>query len=439
MTILIIGSGGREHAIAWRLSKDEEKHTLFMAPGNAGTAGIATGIGVGAEDVAGIVAWSREHRPDLVVVGPEAPLVKGVVDALQEVGIPAFGPCADGARMEGSKRFAKEVMKAAGVPTGQAEVFTDPAKAKAALASYGLPVVIKADGLAAGKGVVVAETVAQAEAAIDDMLVANKFGSAGAEVLIEEFLDGEECSILAMTDSKTVILLPASQDHKRVFDGDKGPNTGGMGAYSPAPVVTDDMLPEIKSRIIEPVVAELAKRSITYRGILYAGLMVTPEGGRLAKSGSRVNVVEFNARFGDPETEAVLPRLGGNFAKALYHAATGRLEEGDITVKPGCAATVIIASGGYPGSYEKGKKICGLDEAAASGATVFHCGTKLSPDGDILTAGGRVLSVTGEGTTLREAVDAAYKAVGKISFDGAFYRRDIAHRAFERGDESGSI
>ena len=431
MKILVVGSGGREHALAWRLSQDAEKHELYCAPGNAGTASIAKNIPIKAEDVEGIVYWAVDNHPDLVVVGPEAPLVLGLVDALEAEGIKAFGPVAAGARMEGSKRFAKEVMFAAGVPTGRAEVFKDPAKAKAALPAYGLPVVIKADGLAAGKGVVVAETTDQAEAAIDDMLVANKFGSAGAEVLIEEFLDGEECSILAMVDGERAVLLPSSQDHKRVFDGDKGPNTGGMGAYSPAPVVTEQMLPEIRDRIILPVVRELKKRGITYRGILYAGLMVTPEGGRLAKSGSRVNVVEFNARFGDPETEAVLPRLGGDFAKALLNAASGCLSDSDIIVKPEMSATVIVASGGYPGAYEKNKEITGLEAAAQKGAIVFHCGTKC--DGErLLTAGGRVLSVTGLGATLREAVDTAYDGVREISFERAFLRNDIAHRAFDR-------
>lgn len=430
MKILVVGGGGREHAIAWRLARDGEGHEIFCAPGNAGTAEVAANVAIGAEDVPGIAAWARENRPDLVVVGPEAPLVKGLVDELLSIGIPTFGPVAAGARMEGSKRFAKEIMEAAGVPTGRAEVFTDPAAAKSALAKFGLPVVIKADGLAAGKGVVVAETREQAESAIDDMLVANMFGAAGAEILVEEFLDGEECSILAMTDGETAVLLPGSQDHKRVFDGDRGPNTGGMGAYSPAPVVTDDMLPEIRERIVLPVIRELKRRGTTYRGILYAGLMVTPEGGRTALSGSRVNVVEFNARFGDPETEAVLPRLGGSFATALLHAATGCLREEDVSVKPGAAATVIVASGGYPGPYGKGKEIKGLADAAA-GATVFHCGTK-SENGRVLTSGGRVLSVTGEGPTLREAVDRAYAAVSKISFDGMFFRRDIAHRAFGR-------
>ena len=403
MKILVVGSGGREHAITWRLAQDAAKHELYCAPGNAGTAALATNLALGAEDVDGIAAWADANKPDLVVVGPEAPLCKGLVDALAKVGVKAFGPCAAGARMEGSKRFAKEVMNAAGVPTGRAQVFTDPVAAKAALPEYGLPVVIKADGLAAGQGVVVAETAAQAEAAIDDMLVGNKFGAAGAEVLIEEFLDG-----------------------------DKGPNTGGMGAYSPAPVVTPAMMPEIKEKIILPVVRELKKRGIVYKGVLYAGLMITPPGGKTALSGSAINVVEFNARFGDPETEAVLPRLGGDFAKVLLACADGNLAESDVVVKDEMAATVIVASGGYPGSYAKGKPIAGLDAAAqVPSAIVFHCGTK-AQDGQILTAGGRVLSVTGLGKDLRSAVDTAYAAVAKISFEGAFHRADIAHRAFNR-------
>ena len=428
MKILVVGSGGREHALVWRLAQDTAGHELYCAPGNAGIAALAKIVPISAEDIDGIAAWVAQEKPDLVVVGPEAPLVAGLVDRLATLGVPAFGPVAAGARMEGSKRFAKEVMNAAHVPTGRAEVFTDPTAAKAALPAYGLPVVIKADGLAAGKGVVVAETREQAEQAIDDMLVDAKFGAAGAEVLIEEFLDGEECSILAMTDGENVVLLPSSQDHKRIFDGDKGPNTGGMGAYSPAPVVTQDMLGEIRETIIVPVVNELARRGITYRGILYAGLMITPPTGKVALSGSRINVVEFNARFGDPETEAVLPRLGGDFATALLHAATGCLAESDIVVKPEVAATVIVASGGYPGSYEKGKVITGLENNLA---LVFHCGTKVA-EGKVVTSGGRVLSVTGMGTTLREAVDKAYEGVKKISFDKMFYRKDIAHRAFDR-------
>lgn len=436
MKILVVGSGGREHAIAWRLAQDAEKHEIWCAPGNAGTEAVARNVDVGAEDVDGLVAWAKENRPDLVAVGPEAPLCKGLADAMEAAGFKTFGPCKAGARMEGSKRFAKEVMTAAGVPTGKAETFTDAAAAKAALAGYGLPVVIKADGLAAGKGVIIAETAEQAEAAIDDMLVANKFGAAGAEVLIEEFLEGEECSILALVDGERAVLLPSSQDHKRAFDGDKGPNTGGMGAYSPAPVVTADKLPVIRDEIILPVVRELKKRGIDYRGVLYAGLMINAEGSgcKMALNGSRVNVLEFNARFGDPETEAVLPRIGGNFAQALLHVAEGRLEEGDVQVHDAAAATVIVASGGYPGDYEKGKAISGLDAAATvPGTIVFHCGTKKNAAGETVTAGGRVLSVTGTGATLRDAVDAAYAAAGHVGFEKAFWRKDIAHRAFERG------
>ena len=433
MKILTVGSGGREHAITWRLAQDETKHELYCAPGNAGTAGIAVNLAIGAEDVDAIVKWAADNRPDLVVVGPEAPLCKGLADALEAIGVKVFGPVKAGARMEGSKAFAKDVMKAAGVPTGLAETFTDVAAAKAALERFGLPVVIKADGLAAGKGVVIAETRAEAKAALDDMLVGGRFGAAGAEVLIEEFLEGEECSILALVDGERAVLLPSSQDHKRIFDGDKGPNTGGMGAYSPAPVVTADRLPYIRDTIILPVVRELKRRGIVYRGVLYAGLMVNNRpGGKKASSGSDINVVEFNARFGDPETEAVLPRIGGDFAEVLTSCAEGRLREESVVVKDACAATVIVASGGYPGSYAKGKAIAGLDAAAeVPGATVFHCGTK-AVDGQTLTAGGRVLSVTGMGVTLREAVDTAYRAVERISFENAFYRRDIAHRAFER-------
>jgi phosphoribosylamine--glycine ligase len=433
MKILVVGSGGREHAITWRLAQDECKHDLFCAPGNAGTAAIATNVEIGAEDVEGIADWAKANKPDMVVVGPEAPLCKGLADALAEVGVKTFGPCKAGARMEGSKAFAKDVMISAGVPTAKAKTFTDADEAKAELDEWGLPVVIKADGLAAGKGVIIAETKEQAIAAIDDMLVDNKFGSAGAEVLIEEFLEGEECSILALVDGANAVLLPSSQDHKRVFDGDKGPNTGGMGAYSPAPVVTSDRLPVIRDQIILPVVRELAKRGIVYKGVLYAGLMINNAGGKKALNGSDVNVLEFNARFGDPETEAVLPRIGGNFAKVLESCADGTLKDEDVVVKDQAAATVIIAAGGYPGSYEKGMKISGLEEAAkVENAVVFHCGTKKSGD-DVVTAGGRVLSVTALGDDLRQAVDSAYKAVGKISFDNSFHRTDIAHRAFGRG------
>lgn len=440
MKILVVGGGGREHAIAWRLSRDEAGHDIYSAPGNAGMAAFTRTLDIKADDIDGIRSWVESEKPDLVVVGPEAPLVKGLADEMTLLGVPVFGPAAAGARIEGSKSFAKEIMSAAKVPTGKAEIFEDAAKAKAALPGYGLPVVIKADGLAAGKGVVVAETLQDAEAAIDDMLLSEKFGTAGARVLVEEFLHGEECSILAVVDGENAVLLPSSQDHKRAFDGDKGPNTGGMGAYSPAPVVKDDMMEYIKQAVIMPVVRELGSRGIVYRGILYAGLMVNenPDGpspnssvpNHLASSGSRINVVEFNARFGDPETEAVLPRIGGDFGNLLLNAATGRLSEKDLVVKPGAAATVIMASGGYPGSYEKGKLVSGL-EKEREGTVVFHCGTKACSSGTV-TDGGRVLSVTGVGSTLREAVDLAYARLSDISFEGAFYRKDIASRAFDR-------
>ncbi len=404
--ILVVGSGGREHAIAWRLSRDPSRPAVFCAPGNAGTASFARNVPVAATDVPGIVAWCRENSPDLVAIGPEAPLCAGLADALAEAGVTVFGPCAAAARIEGSKSFAKEIMAAAGVPTARARVFTSAAEARAALPEFGLPVVVKADGLAAGKGVVVAQTAAEAEAAIDSMLVGNAFGAAGAEVLVEEFLEGEEASILALVDGERAVLLPSSQDHKRVGDGDTGPNTGGMGAYSPAPVVAPEMMPAIRDTVILPVVRELARRGIVYRGVLYAGLT---------------------------ETEAVLMRVEGDFGAALAACANGTLRDDMVRISPEPAATVIVASKGYPGPYAKGKPVSGLDRAAqVPGAVVFHCGTAAAPDGATVTAGGRVFAVSARAASLRAAVDAAYRAVGEISFEGAFHRSDIAHRAFSR-------
>ena len=345
MKILVVGSGGREHAIAWRLAQDAERHQLFCAPGNAGTRAVATNVDLKAEDITGIVAWAKAERPDLVVVGPEAPLVAGLVDALAAEGIVAFGPVAAGARLEGSKRFAKEVMDAAGVPTGKAQTFTDAVAAKAALADYGLPVVVKADGLAAGKGVIVAETRADAEAAIDDMLVANKFGAAGAEVLLEEFLHGEECSILALVDGERAVLLPSSQDHKRVFDGDKGPNTGGMGAYTPAPILPDDKIEEATDLVIRPVLAQLAKEDHPFTGILYAGLMMTADGPK---------VLEYNVRFGDPECQPLLMRLQSDLVDIMDACINGTLEPSLVAFTPKAALGVVVAAEGYPGKYNKG-------------------------------------------------------------------------------------
>ena len=423
MNVFVVGGGGREHALVWKIAQDSSNPVIYCAPGNAGTAGLATNVPIAAEDVPGLVAWAREHRPDLTVVGPEVPLCAGLVDELEAIGLRAFGPSRAAARMEGSKRFAKEVMIAAGVPTARAQSFTSADAACASLAAFGLPVVIKADGLAAGKGVVIARTRDEAVAAIRSMLVENAFGAAGAEVLIEEFLDGEEASILACVDGEHIALLPASQDHKRVFDADQGPNTGGMGAYSPAPVVTDDLLPLIRSTVIEPVVAELRKRGIVYKGILYAGLMVGTYG---------IRVLEFNVRFGDPETEVILPRLAGDILPLFDACIDGTLTASSVRVTSDPAVTVILAAGGYPGPYAKGIPIHGLDAAAACDrVVVFHAGTAVK-QGKAVTAGGRVLAVTATGPDLRAAVANAYTGVRAIRFEGAHYRTDIAHRALER-------
>ena len=423
MKVLVVGGGGREHAIAWRLARDTSRPEIFCAPGNAGTASDACNLPIQADDIPALLAWAREHRPGLTVVGPEAPLCLGITDAFTAAGLRVFGPGQAAAQMEGSKRFAKEIMNAAGVPTARALVFDNAETAVAALPSFSLPVVIKADGLAAGKGVVIAQTHDEAADAIRSMLVDAVFGAAGAQVLLEEFLEGEEASILALIDGEHAVLLPPSQDHKRVFNADQGPNTGGMGAYSPAPVVTPDLLPTIKERIILPVVRELRRRGIVYKGVLYAGLMIGPKG---------ISVLEFNARFGDPETEAVLPRIGGDLIPALEACIDGTLTDAHVQVRPEAAATVILASGGYPGSYRKGLPISGLDQAAAvDDAIVFHAGTALK-DGQVVTAGGRVLAVTALGADLRAAVGRAYEAAAKIHFDGVHYRTDIAHRAFDR-------
>ncbi len=423
MKILVVGGGGREHAIVWRLAQDSSRPTLFCAPGNAGTATIAQNLPLAAEDVTGLLAWAKEHRPDLTVVGPEVPLCLGITDTFNAAGLRVFGPCQAAARMEGSKLFSKEVMTAAGVPTARSQAFDQADAAVAALSEFSLPVVIKADGLAAGKGVVIAQTRDEAVAAIRSMLVEAVFGQAGAQVLIEEFLEGEEASILALVDGEHAVILPSSQDHKRIFDHDQGPNTGGMGAYSPAPVVTPALLPVIMDTVILPVVRELKRRGIVYKGVLYAGLMIGPHG---------LNVLEFNARFGDPETEAVLPRLSGELIPALQACIDGTLNDALIKVRPEVAATVIMAAGGYPGSYKKGMPIFGLEEAMKlSDCMVFHAGTSLK-DGRVITAGGRVLAVTALGADLKTAVGRAYEAVAKIRFEGAHYRKDIAHRAFGR-------
>jgi phosphoribosylamine--glycine ligase len=423
MKILVVGSGGREHTIAWRLAQDTARPELFCAPGNAGTAALAQNLPIPSEDIPGLLAWAQAHRPDLTVVGPEVPLCLGLVDAFSAAGLRVFGPCRAAARMEGSKLFSKEIMTAAGVPTARSLAFDNADDALAALGDFSLPVVIKADGLAAGKGVIIAQTRAGAVAAVRSMLTEGTFGPAGAQVLIEEFLDGEEASILALVDGEHAVLLPPSQDHKRIFNDDQGPNTGGMGAYTPAPVVTPDLLPVIKETVILPVVRELKRRGIVYKGVLYAGLMIGPQG---------IRVLEFNARFGDPETEAVLPLFGGDLIPALEACIDGTLNDALVQIRPEAAATVILASGGYPGAYRKGLPITGLDQAAkVPGSIVFHAGTARK-DGQVVTAGGRVLAVTAWGADLRTAVGRAYEAARHIHFDGVHYRTDIARRAFDR-------
>ncbi len=425
MKILVVGNGGREHAIVWKLKKDDPSAQVFCAPGNAGTAAIAENVAVPADDVAALVAWARENRPDFTVVGPEVPLCLGLVDELEAAGFAAFGPVRSAARIEGSKSFAKEVMAAAQVPTARARVVRSEAEARDAVSEFGVPVVLKADGLAAGKGVMVCLSQDDVETALRDLFSDNRFGAAASEVLVEEFLEGEEASILAFVDGETVVPLASAQDHKRLLDADEGPNTGGMGAYSPAPVVTDDMLAVVESQVLRPVVAELSRRGISYKGVLYAGLMLTATGPK---------VLEFNCRFGDPETQAILPRLATPLLPALQACRAGTLSPDLVAWDPRPAVCVVMVSGGYPGSYRKGIAVEGLDEAATlPDATVFHAGTA-KRGGVVTTDGGRVFGVTALGETLKDAVAAAYRAVVKIKFDGAFYRSDIAWRALARKD-----
>jgi phosphoribosylamine--glycine ligase len=420
MKVLVVGSGGREHALAWKISRDSSKPEVYCAPGNAGTAECAQNVAIGAEDLDGIVEWARQNSPDLVVVGPEVPLCEGLTDRLNAEGLRVFGPCREAANMEGSKVFANDVMDSAGVPHASYATFEDADAAKAYVREQGAPIVVKAEGLAAGKGVTVCSTVEQAEEAIEQALVDKVFGDAGGRLLVEECLVGEEASILALVDGEHVVMLAASQDHKRAYDNDEGPNTGGMGAYSPAPIVTEDMWPVIREQVFERTLAELRRRGIIFKGVLYAGLMITADG---------IKVLEFNVRFGDPETQVVLSRIAGDILPAFEACVDGCLSEDLISWRDESCVTVVLASGGYPGSYEKGKVISGLEKAnGRDGVTVFHAGTKLE-DGKVVTSGGRVLAVTALGASLQDAVDAAYEAVGDISFDGMEFRTDIAAKA----------
>lgn len=415
MKLLILGSGGREHALGWSLARDPRVSALFFAPGNAGTAALGTNLPLAATDLDGLEAWCRTERPALVVAGPEAPLCLGVADRLGAAGFPVFGPSQAGARLEGSKVFMKEILAEAGIPTAAAATFRDSAAARAhCRAQTTWPQVIKADGLAAGKGVVIAQTPAEAEAALTAMMDEKVFGASGNEVIIEEFLDGEEASIHAVTDGRDYVLLPSSQDHKRVRDGDQGPNTGGMGAYAPA--ATPELLATVERTVFQPLLRTLQKRGIDYRGVLYGGLMLTSRGPR---------VLEFNCRFGDPETEVLLPLLETPLLDLLFATVERRLGGFKLKVQPGAALTVVLAAPGYPEKPVTGQTIHGLD---AAGPLVFHAGTSRR-DGQVVTAGGRVLAATAVGPDLRAARDAAYQTVEKLCFEGMHYRRDIGHRA----------
>lgn len=423
MNILLLGSGGRECAIATSLVASPRCDKLYVAPGNGGMQAIAECVALDAEDGAAVASFASEHSCELVVIGPEAPLVAGVADAVRAAGIACFGPGAQGARVEGSKDFSKQLMMKYDLPTAAYGTFTDAASALAYIDEQGAPIVVKADGLAAGKGVTVAETVDEAKQAVNECFD-GRFGDAGATVVIEEMLKGPECSILALTDGLTVLPLAPAQDHKRAYEGDTGPNTGGMGVYSPVPIVTDAEHAAMAD-IMERAVAGLRAEGIDYRGVLYGGFMLTSEGPKL---------LEFNARFGDPETQVVLPRLETDLVDVMEAVATQKLADVQLSWNPGWAVSVVLASKGYPGSYDKGLPISGIDAAnACEGVTVYHAGTKLE-DGVFYTNGGRVLNVTALGDTFEEARERAYAACDLIDWDGKTLRRDIGERALRGRD-----
>jgi phosphoribosylamine--glycine ligase len=419
MRILVVGSGGREHSLCWAISASPLCDKLFCAPGNPGIAALAECLPVGAEDIAGIVAAAKAQKIDFVVVGPEAPLVAGIVDRLAEAGIPAFGPMAAAAQLEGSKGFMKDFCARAGVPTAEYRRFTDAAAARAYIREKGAPIVVKADGLAAGKGVVVAATLDEALAAIDDAMVAGRFGKAGAEVVVEEFLDGEEASFFALCDGEHALPFGAAQDHKRVGDGDTGPNTGGMGAYSPTKLVDAAMEKRIMETIVLPTVKGMAKEGAPFKGVLFAGLMIGKAGPKL---------IEFNVRFGDPECQTLMLRLKSDLLPALIASQQGELKRFDLRWRDDTAICVVMAAEGYPNTTKKGTQIKGLDAAGKlDGVTVFHAGTKA--DGNKIVAdGGRVLGVCAIGKTAKDAQAKAYKAVDAIDWPGGFCRRDIGWR-----------
>ena len=416
MRILVVGGGGREHALVWKIAQSPLAEKVFCAPGNPGTARLAENVAIPADEVDALTRWAVENRIDLVVVGPEAPLVLGLADRLVAAGIPVFGPSAAAAQLEGSKAFAKEVMKAAGIPTADHGAFEALGPALARARAVEGRVVVKADGLAAGKGVVVCGSVAEAEEALRAILVDRVHGTAGARVVVEERLEGPEVSVIALVDGERVLVLPPAQDHKRVFDGDLGPNTGGMGAFTPTPTVDERFLDLVRERVLLPTVREMARRGTPFRGALYAGLMLTKDGPK---------VLEFNARFGDPETQPILMRIAGDLVPALLGAARGDLSTVRLPVDPRPAVAVVMASEGYPGRVTIGDAIEGADGPFPPGVQVFQAGTRRGADGRLVTSGGRVLTVCALGAGRAEAAALAYETVARVHFRGAQYRRDI--------------
>lgn len=422
MNILLLGSGGREHALAWKIAGSPLLTKLWCAPGNAGIAQDAECVAMDVADHAAVIAFCKTNRIDLVVVGPEAPLAAGIVDDLAAAGIKAFGPSKAASQLESSKGFTKDICKANNIPTAAYERFSDAPSAKAYIRKQGAPIVVKADGLAAGKGVVVAMTLSEAEAAID-MMLGGGFGAAGAEAVVEEFLEGEEASFFVLCDGEHGLPLATAQDHKRAFDGDKGPNTGGMGAYSPAPVMTDAMISKTMDEIIYPTLRAMKAKGMPYKGVLFAGLMITKDGPKL---------IEYNARFGDPETQVLMMRLASDIVPALLASIDGQLKNFDLRWRPDPALTVVMAAKGYPGDYAKGTRIEGLDDASKiEGVQIFHAGTK-SDGNRILANGGRVLNVTATGQNVSEAQQRAYAAIDKVRWPEGFCRRDIGWQAVAR-------
>ncbi|HDZ9459067.1 TPA: phosphoribosylamine--glycine ligase [Vibrio cholerae] len=425
MQVLIIGSGGREHALAWKVAQNPQVDTIYVAPGNAGTAleHKVQNVNIGITDIPALVAFAQDKAIELTIVGPEAPLVIGVVDAFRAAGLPIFGPTQGAAQLEGSKAFTKDFLARHNIPTAAYANFTEIEPALAYVREKGAPIVVKADGLAAGKGVIVAMTLQEAEDAIQDMLAGNAFGSAGSRVVVEEFLDGEEASFIVMADGENVLPMATSQDHKRVGDADTGPNTGGMGAYSPAPVVTQDVHDRVMREVIYPTVRGMAAEGNTYTGFLYAGLMIDSTGAP--------KVIEYNCRFGDPETQPIMMRLQSDLVELCQAAIAGKLDQVESKWDPRASIGVVLAAGGYPGDYAKGEVISGLPTQESAGQKVFHAGTETQGD-QVVTNGGRVLCATALGNTVLEAQQRAYQLADQIHWNGMFCRRDIGYRAIAR-------